>query len=99
MFYMRMSNGIRLCSICGSVPSPKTQSKKITPDISQNILKYGGFLYTEGLICRNCQRKLETLHAKTLEFKRICLDTAQKITPDISQNILKYGAVLSKSCT
>ncbi|CAC5412118.1 unnamed protein product [Mytilus coruscus] len=76
---------IDVCLVCSKPPyqSKKISSKLLDFSIKDLLLKYGGISKDKGVICRNCERRLETLHKKTVEFYGECQSAARKhdLTP------------------
>ncbi|CAC5370434.1 unnamed protein product [Mytilus coruscus] len=74
-----------VCLVCSKPPyqSKKISSKLLDFSIKDLLLKYGGISKDKGVICRNCERRLETLHKKTVEFYGECQSAARKhdLTP------------------
>ncbi|XP_063408164.1 uncharacterized protein LOC134691528 [Mytilus trossulus] len=68
------------CLVCSKPPyqSKKISSKLLDFSIKDLLLKYGGISKDKGVICRNCERRLETLHKKTVEFYDECQSAARK---------------------
>ncbi|VDI31750.1 Hypothetical predicted protein [Mytilus galloprovincialis] len=66
------------CLVCSKPPyqSKKISSKLLDFSIKDLILRYGGISKDKGVICRNCERRLETLHGK--QFYDECQSAARK---------------------